>query len=146
MNMKSKDFQHFQQPITIELGKVDLFGHGQKHNRVVLEFNLFSGKGTYRAAGEEYCTWNCIVYKAHGRSFWFTTTFGYALNPNCADDKALDALIQLGLNPLYRDYIIALRDTYKKNGLKYTRLLPLCDVAKMCDCIKMIEKIAKKQK
>jgi len=50
------------------------------------------------------------------------------------------------LNPLYRDYIAALRDTYKKNGLKYTRLLPLCDVAKMCDCVKMIEKIAKKQK
>lgn len=135
--MKIQDLEQFQNPIKIELGKVDLFGHGQKHNRVVLEFNLFSGKGTHRVSGEEYCTWTCIVYKAHGRSFWFTTDM---------PDYHLDRLIACGLNPLYRDYIAALRKTYKKNGLMYTRLLPLCDVAKMCDCVKMIEKIAKNQK
>ena len=107
--MKIQDLEQFQQPIKIELGKVDLFEHGQKHNRVVLEFNLFSGKGTHRASGEEYCAWTCIVYKAHGRSFWFTTDM---------PDYHLDRLIACGLNPLYRDYIAALRDTYRKNRKK----------------------------
>lgn len=134
--MKIQDLEQFQNPIKIELGKVDLFGHGRKYNRVVLEFNLFSGKGTHRASGEEYCTWNCIVYKAHGGGFHFTTDL---------PDYQIDSLVRCGLNPQYSDYLAALRDTYRKNGLKYTRLLPLCDVAKMCDCVKMIEKIAKNQ-
>lgn len=138
--MKKKDLEQFKKRIVIELGKVDLFKHGKKCNRVVLEFELYSGLGTYRAEGEEYCSWNCIVYKAHGNEFWFTTDFGYG------QEYHLDELIACGLNPQYRDYIIELRDTYKKNGLKYTRLLPLFDVMKMCNCIMEIQKIANNQK
>ena len=136
--MKIQDLEYFQQPIEIELGKVDLFGTGRKVYPIVLRFELYAGKGTYRAKGEEYVYWHCMYLKANGKNTHMT---------NQLPDYELNTLIdKCGLNPLYRDYIVALRDTYRKNGLKYTRLLPLCDVAKMCDCVKMIEKIAKKQK
>lgn len=135
--MKAQDFERFQNPIKIELGKIDALHCGRNENRVELEFTLFTGRNAHRERGDEYCTWNVYVYNRLGKKFLFST--------DCPEyhRKSLEIC---GLHPAYMEHLKTLRNTYLKNGLKYTRLLPTTDVAKMIDCVLEIEKIAEKYK
>lgn len=134
--MKAKDLKRFEEPFKVELGKIDALGCGRKENLVVLEFNLYSGKGTHRDPGDEYVSpINLVV---HNR---ITTGIIMSVSPS---DEQLSELIRCGLNPLYEKYLKKAHDLIMKNcWLKYTRLVPSTIVAGIIDNLLMVEKISK---
>lgn len=133
-----KDIERFKEPFKLDLGKIDLYGCGRKENRVILEFNLYQGKGTHRKPGEEYLgSINLTVYNR------LNTKFHMVVSPN---HEHLPALTRCGLNPLYYDYLKAANNLLLQHRLKYMRLVPVYVVAGIIDNLLMVEKIANKQK